>query len=318
MKTPTLKHLAAGALLALTTTPIHAEGNPYDTAPAWSADGKHIYFYSYRHGSAELYRMAPDGSHQTRLTETDYNEWWPFTTGDPTKVVVASDRDSGGSFKGANLYLMDTETGAMTQLSNAPEGYFAARADVAQTANLLIYAIGKGFRAPDVQLKVVDLETLETTDYGDDPSHNNSNPSVSADASVVAYSRTDGNESGIYLNDVTGKNERLLLTVHGELPMVRLSPDGKWVAFSLGASARMAEDQSVRASDRDVYIAATDGSVFRRITTTPGSDHGASWSPDGQTLTFASYRLGPSDIFAVNLDGTHMRNLTRTSPGAKD
>lgn len=290
-----------------------AQGNPYDTAPAWSPDGQSIYFYSYRHGAAELYRMDPDGGHQTRLTETDHNEWWPFTTKDPDQIIVVSDRDSGGNFKGANLYLFHTVSKEMTQLTDAPEGFFAARADVARDANILMYAIGKGFRAPDVQLKVIDLSTLETTDYGDDPSHNNSNPSLSADGSVVAYSRKQGIESGVYLNNLSGQSERLLFTVHGEIPMVRLSPDGKWVAFSLGASARMAGEDGQRVGERDVFLASTNGQEFRRLTSTPGSDHGASWSPDGKTITFASYRHGPADIFAIGIDASSERNLTRTS-----
>lgn len=308
-----MKYSICACFLTLATGTAHAEGNPYDTAPAWSADGQTIYFYSYRHGTAELYKMDSDGNHQTRLTETDHNEWWAFTTKDPQKLVVVSDRDSGGNFKGANLFLLDLATNEMRNLTGLPEGMWAARADVASEVNTLIYAESDSFRAEEYRIKTVDLETFEIEDYGDDPAHQNSNPSITPDGSMVAYNRTDGDLSAIYLNDLTGKNERPLLTVRGEIPMMRLSPDGKWVAFSLGASARMAVDQSIRTDEQDVYLAATDGGSFKRLTSTPGSDHGASWSPDGKTIAFASYRHGPADIFAVNTDGNNERNLTRTS-----
>ena len=63
---------------------------PYDTAPAWSPDGEYIYFYTYRHDDGELYRMRPDGSEQTRLTTTDYNEWWVHPLADGETLLVAS------------------------------------------------------------------------------------------------------------------------------------------------------------------------------------------------------------------------------------
>ncbi|CAN0425716.1 unnamed protein product, partial [Ectocarpus sp. 13 AM-2016] len=97
---------------------VSAEGNPYDTAPSWHRSGESVYFYSYRHGAAELYRMDPDGNHQTRLTDTDYNEWWPLAVPMDGKVIVTSDRDSGGNFKGANLFLLDEASGDMHNLTN--------------------------------------------------------------------------------------------------------------------------------------------------------------------------------------------------------
>jgi Tol biopolymer transport system component len=40
-----------------------------DYNPTWSADGKWIAFTSERNGSADLYRMHPDGTGLDRLTE---------------------------------------------------------------------------------------------------------------------------------------------------------------------------------------------------------------------------------------------------------
>jgi Tol biopolymer transport system component len=34
------------------------------------------------------------------------------------------------------------------------------------------------------------------------------------------------------------------------------------------------------------------------------------WSPDGKRLAFTSQRAGSSDVWVVDLDGSHLRNLT--------
>ena len=42
------------------------------------------------------------------------------------------------------------------------------------------------------------------------------------------------------------------------------------------------------------------------------------WSPDGRSIAFISDRTGPFEIFAIDADGTNVRQLTRQAPGAVD
>lgn len=288
------------------------EPNPYDTAGVMSEDGEWIYFYTYRHGAAELYRMAPDGSDQTRLTNTEYNEWWPFITPDPNKLLVASDRDSQGAFRGANLYLFDIRSGGMENLTRLEPGQWAARAAVADS-NLALVAISVGFGSDaHNELWFFDLESRARWLYLDNPAHNNRFPSISRDGETIAYISKRNGRQGVYLNDPSGQNERLLMETTGEA-YGALSPDGEWFAFSMGATANVMLGDTPRTAERDIYLLRTDGSGLRRLTTAPGSDHGPAWSPDGRTILFSSYRHGPSDLHAIEIDGSHERNLTRTS-----
>jgi dipeptidyl aminopeptidase/acylaminoacyl peptidase len=39
-----------------------------DTGPAWSPDGKHVYFLSSRNGSSQVWRISPDGGEATQVT----------------------------------------------------------------------------------------------------------------------------------------------------------------------------------------------------------------------------------------------------------
>lgn len=306
--------LMAGVMVATSWQSVSAQGNPYDTAPTWTNDGAYIYFYTYRHGNAELYRMTPDGENQTRITDNDYSNWWTASLADPTKLVVVSDRDSGKLFGGSNLFLLDLESGDFENLTNVAVGRWAAAPSVVQDKNLVLYAESEkfGMNIPR-ELKLLDLNTREITSYPDEPRHNNMHPSVNKDGSIVSYSRRTQDGAAIYLNDLSGKNERLFMEVQGEPPLTNLSSDGQWLLITLGMSMRTTGDNAKSIGEREVFIARTDGSELRRLTASPGSDHGAVFSPDGKTVTFATYRHGPSEVYAVDIDGTNARNLTRTS-----
>ncbi len=48
-----------------------------DEDPAWSPDGQYIVFQSNRDRNFEIYRMRPDGTEQTRLTNDGGGDYWP-------------------------------------------------------------------------------------------------------------------------------------------------------------------------------------------------------------------------------------------------
>jgi Tol biopolymer transport system component len=48
-----------------------------------------------------------------------------------------------------------------------------------------------------------------------------------------------------------------------------------------------------------------------RLTETPGYDAEASYSPDGKTISFTSFRDGDANIYVMNADGTNVRQITR-------
>jgi hypothetical protein len=82
------------------------------------------------------------------------------------------------------------------------------------------------------------------------------------------------------------------------------SRDGTWIAFT----ARLREGG---AEYEDLFIAPADGGDMRRVTTL-AADHleGATWSPDGQQIAFASDLDGDFDIYATSVDGGEPLPLT--------
>ena len=67
-----------------------------------------------------------------------------------------------------------------------------------------------------------------------------------------------------------------------------ISPDGKSVAFSYKG---------------DIYIVDSEGGEARQLTSNTAYDYSPVWSPDGNTLAFASDRYGNFDIFTIPFSG---------------
>jgi Tol biopolymer transport system component len=72
---------------------------------------------------------------------------------------------------------------------------------------------------------------------------------------------------------------------------MRLSPDGRYLAFDLPAGD---DDRN-----RDVFVLAVDGSLESRIAPGRSHEHLAGWSGDGRHLLFTSNRSGVSALYGV-------------------
>jgi len=91
--------------------------------PTWSPDGKWITYFGYRDGGYDIWAMAPDGSHQHKLTWGPFDDREPVYSHDGTKIAFSSDRgDPLGS--DYNIWVLDLKTGAFKQLTtNRAEDY---------------------------------------------------------------------------------------------------------------------------------------------------------------------------------------------------
>jgi Tol biopolymer transport system component len=78
-----------------------------------------------------------------------------------------------------------------------------------------------------------------------------------------------------------------------ELPAV--SPDGELIVFDAG-----------RPGAENIFLISADGTDRRRITDDPGSEHSASFSPDGTRIVFGN----DAGIATMALDGSHRQQLT--------
>jgi tricorn protease-like protein len=98
----------------------------------------------------------------------------------------------------------------------------------------------------------------------------------------------------------TGPSERRLISSTWSDLGPRFSPDGSSVAF-----------HSNRYGDREIWIAASDGSRARQLTYMRGPWTDAPrWSPDGRRIAFTAHHEGNRDIYVIDVSGGTPRRLT--------
>ncbi len=94
-----------------------------------------------------------------------------------------------------------------------------------------------------------------------------------------------------------------------------VSPDGKWVVFSV---TEPSYDEKEQVSD--LWLASTDGSVKpRKITSMKAGESDPVWSPDSRRIAFSAKRDADeqSQIYILDLSGGEAQRVTNVSTGVR-
>lgn len=121
-----------------------------------------------------------------------------------------------------------------------------------------------------------------------------SNPSLSPDGKT-AYFSYDGD---IWKVDSNGGNASRITALDGEEINPRISPDGKWLAFS-----------SNQYGNYDVYVMPAEGGTIKQLTFHTGKDEIESWGWDSKTLYFTSGRSNNFGSFKTTIEGKTPQRL---------
>jgi dipeptidyl aminopeptidase/acylaminoacyl peptidase len=125
-------------------------------------------------------------------------------------------------------------------------------------------------------------------------------PSLSADGRMLAFqSSRDGNEE-IYTMRADGSQVSRVTAFAARDVLPSLSPDATRIAF-----------QGYRhGAQPEVYLTAATGGAPRALTDNAVYDGQPRWSPDGARIVFVSARSGAFNVWVMDADGTHARQVT--------
>jgi Tol biopolymer transport system component len=285
--------LSDGESIALTDDRANVRG------PAWSADGRYLYFSANRAGVSDLWRQrmsddgTPSGAAQqvTTAVEVRHAGFSPdgrrmaFAKGrwvaNVWRVPILDDRPATW----ADAQQMTFEHAFIEFVDVSPDGRrLLFSSDRAGNQDLWTMPIGG---------EVVRLTADPAPEWG---------PRWSPDGSEIAFyaSRTGNRE--IWVMRADGGAPRRLTDVPAVDVTPSWSPDGRTLTF-----------RSERTGNSEIWTVASRGGDERQLTHEPAADYGPAFSPDGHWLAFSSGRGGALQVWRMPAAGGPAHRLTRSS-----
>ncbi|WP_295236325.1 S41 family peptidase [Sediminibacterium sp.] len=121
-----------------------------------------------------------------------------------------------------------------------------------------------------------------------------SHPVLSPDAQTVVFSF----EGDLWKASTADLQATRLTAMQGYETTPRISPDGKWVAFT-----------GEQMGNTDVYIMPLSGGEVKQLTFHSAADIVSNFSWDSKTIYFTSSRYGPASAYTVDINGGTPKRL---------
>jgi Tol biopolymer transport system component len=137
----------------------------------------------------------------------------------------------------------------------------------------------------------------------------NRDPRWSPDGARIAFMSTRSGVEQLYVMNADGTGVVQLTHSPGFKGGEDWSPDGTRIAFA-SSEAGITGPLGIVHAPGDIYVARSDGSGARRLTSGGGLNVDPEWSKDGTRIAFFSDRGGPGEIWVMAVDGSSVRRLT--------
>lgn len=299
----------------------------WDFDAAWSPDGTQMVFRSHRDGNEEIYLMNADGSNQTNLSRNPGGDWSPVWSPDGTRIAFFSEREGKSGvwvmdINGENAIPAGTPPGVNDYPTWSPD------------SQRIAWNCTMGRRHPsgrgDFEICVANADgsgLIQLTDTEGD----NKYPAWSPDGSKILFVSTrDGwptlpdyeppgyeperfGDEEIYVMNLDGTNQaNLTNNPREDDSFPAWAPDGLHFVYSRYGclSVLNVADPSQRILLTKGNCTGIDSGTFPdwfQPRKSSSLEAAVTCSP---AISFMDERKGQTDIFAINGDGSGLRQLT--------
>ncbi len=260
-------------------------------------------------GSISLYLSDASGEAGTQLIK----QWQDELS---SRLYFSSDGRQVAFVQNQDIYRMNTEGSQLKNLTQNPDIYSSGGSPLRWSPNGQHIAFYLG-NYPQQQVYVIDAEGQNLTNLTNNPNHQVYNVELvwSPDSNQIAYyhnnsSSGGGNQQDIYLVNLQDKSPTSLTRNPAEYQELSWSPDGEYLAFTMGEF-----------SNRKLYTIDIETSRLNPISPNLKIMGSAflSWSPDSQHLAFTveetvnNQNLPANLLYIVRYDGSELTQLTDSS-----
>jgi eukaryotic-like serine/threonine-protein kinase len=278
-----------GATYRLTTD------NEPDSAPTWSADGRHVYFSSFREGTIALWRVKAGGGVPERLTLGSGPEVHPRLSRDGRRLTYSTSKVA------SDIVVLARGPGRETKITGLREAESPSLEPQGRAVVFVSDRLGRFDlwvqRLSEGQLSGV---PQRLTDHVGSVSK----PAWSRDGRWIAYHRVEGGQRDIWLVPSEGGSPNRFTDDLAPDIHPAWSPDGSEIAFvsERGGGGSHVWTQAVSRG--------RPAGPPRRLTSGPVVDAAPVFSPDGRQVAFArAGDEGRGEVWVVPAHGGKDRRV---------
>jgi Tol biopolymer transport system component len=210
------------------------------------------------------------------------------------------------------IYIQDLTTGTRVKVTELQKEPYPARfpmASISPNNRSVVFTAPTGaitaangkYKAEQYEVFIIDIQNRRAERLTNDNNFD-TQPVFTTDGSKIIFASYGGNQSGIYMMDVDGRNRRMILSLHGTADKVNqfaLSPDGQRIAV---------QDYSP-INQENIFLLNVDGTGLTRLkhVTTPYlASQQRRATDDGSTTS-----LQKNSLPIAHVDQRHTRGGTK-------